>query len=447
MKPKTQPKNPNRDLFRPLLEDIINPEHELVKLEKLIDWEFFEKEWSNLFSSTTGRPATSPRLIAGLFYLQHLYGHSDEGVLDAFLQSPYYQHFCGCIHFEHQIPIDPTTLVRWRKRLGEEGMEWLLTHSIQAAVNAKMVKPKSFEQILVDTTVMEKAIAHPTDAKLLETSRKRLIKQAKKENIQLRQNYNRVAPRQAIQTGRYAHAKQYKRMKKSLKKQRTYLGRIIRDIERKAQPLSKALKKELSLAKQILNQKPKDKNKLYSLHAPEVECISKGKSRKPYEFGVKVTVATTLKEGLVVGMRSMPGNPYDGHTLAEAIEQKEILTNTKTKLICVDKGYKGHQIKNCQVLISGQKRGMTRSLKKKLKRRSAIEATIGHMKTEGRLDRCTLKGQLGDAMFALLCAAGHNLRLILNFLRDFLAFLYTEIVKNIFKPQVTEEKWCRIEVA
>ena len=150
MKPKTQPKNPNRDLFRPLLEDIINPEHELVKLEKLIDWEFFEKEWSNLFSSTTGRPATSPRLIAGLFYLQHLYGHSDEGVLDAFLQSPYYQHFCGCIHFEHQIPIDPTTLVRWRKRLGEEGMEWLLTHSIQAAVNAKMVKPKSFEQILVD---------------------------------------------------------------------------------------------------------------------------------------------------------------------------------------------------------------------------------------------------------------------------------------------------------
>ena len=444
MKPKTQPKNPNRDLFRPLLEDIINPEHELVKLEKLIDWEFFEKEWSNLFSSTTGRPATSPRLIAGLFYLQHLYGHSDEGVLDAFLQSPYYQHFCGCIHFEHQIPIDPTTLVRWRKRLGEEGMEWLLTHSIQAAVNAKMVKPKAFEQILVDTTVMEKAIAYPTDSKLLETSRKRLIKQAKKENIQLRQNYNRVAPRQAIQTGRYAHAKQYKRMKKSLKKQRTYLGRIIRDIERKAQPLSKALKKELSLAKQILNQKPKDKNKLYSLHAPEVECISKGKSRKPYEFGVKVTVATTLKEGLVVGMRSMPGNPYDGHTLAEAIEQKEILTNTKTKLICVDKGYKGHQIENCQVLISGQKRGMTRSLKKKLKRRSAIEATIGHMKTEGRLDRCTLKGQLGDAMFALLCAAGHNLRLILNFLRDFLAFLYTEIVKNIFKPQVTEEQWCEV---
>jgi len=420
MKPKTQPKTPNQDLFRPLLVDIINPAHELARLEGLIDWAFFEREWAEYFPSTTGRPATAPRLIAGLFYLQHLYGHSDEGVLSAFLQSPYYQHFCGCVHFEHQLPIDPSSLVRWRKRVGEEGLEWLLTQSIQAAVNAKMVNPKSFEQIIVDTTVMEKAISHPTDSKLLETARQRLVKQAKAQGIPLRQNYNKVAPRQAIQTGRYAHAKQFKRMRKSLKKQRTFLGRIVRDVERKATEKSQALIHELQLAKRLLAQKPKDKNKLYSLHAPEVECIGKGKSRKPYEFGVKVTVATTLKEGLVVGMRSLPGNPYDGHTLHEALEQKEILTDTPTKLVCVDRGYKGHGIETSQVLISGQKRGMTPRLKKKLKRRSAIEPTIGHMKTEGRLDRCTLKGQLGDAMFALLCAAGHNLRLILNFLRDFL---------------------------
>jgi IS5 family transposase len=430
MKPKTQPKTPNQDLFRPLLVDIINPQHELARLEGLIDWAFFEQEWAGYFPSTTGRPATSPRLIAGLFYLQHLYGHSDEGVLSAFLQSPYYQHFCGCVHFEHELPIDPSSLVRWRKRVGEEGLEWLLTQSIQAAVNAKMVSPKSFEQIIVDTTVMEKAITHPTDSKLLETARQRLVKQAQSHGINLRQNYNKVAPRQAIQTGRYAHAKQFKRMRQSLKKQRTYLGRIVRDVERKVQQMSDALKHELSLAKRLLSQKPKDKNKLYSLHAPEVECIGKGKSRKPYEFGVKVTIATTLKEGLVVGMRSLPGNPYDGHTLAEALAQKEIRTSTPTKLVCVDKGYKGHGIETSQVLISGQKRGMTASLKKKLKRRSAIEPTIGHMKTEGRLDRCTLKGELGDAMFALLCGAGHNLRLLLNFLRDFLLFLWIATWKN-----------------
>lgn len=447
MKPKTQPKVPNQDLFRPLLVDIINPAHELARLEGLIDWAFFEREWAEYFPSTTGRPATSPRLIAGLFYLQHLYGHSDEGVLSAFLQSPYYQYFCGCVHFEHQLPIDPSSLVRWRKRVGEEGLEWLFTQSIQAAVSAKMVNPKSFEQVLVDTTVMEKAITHPTDSKLLETARQRLVKQAKTQGISLRQNYNKVAPRQAIQTGRYAHAKQFKRMRKSLKKQRTYLGRIVRDVERKVHHMTDALAHELSLAKRLLSQKPKDKNKLYSLHAPEVECIGKGKSRKPYEFGVKVTVATTLKEGLVIGMRSLPGNPYDGHTLAEALEQKEILTDTPTKLVCVDRGYKGHWIENSQVLISGQKRGMTTSLKKKLKRRSAIEATIGHMKTEGRLNRCTLKGQLGDAMFALLCGAGHNLRLILNFLRDFLAFLYVAIWKNGWRNEHSLARNYEIKVA
>jgi IS5 family transposase len=211
---------------------------------------------------------------------------------------------------------------------------------------------------------------------------------------------------------------------------------VVRDIERKATEVNETLKRELDMAKRLLNQKPKDKNKLYSLHAPEVERISKGKSRNPYEFGVKASVVTTLKEGLVIGMRTMLGNPYDGHTLAEALEQKQILTDVKSKRVFVDKGYKGHCITDCEVYISGQKRGMTASLKAKLKRRSAIEPTIGHMKTDGRLGRCTLKGQLGDAMFALLCASGHNLRLILNFLRDFWLYFLARIL-FIGKPATT----------
>ncbi len=159
-----------------------------------------------------------------------------------------------------------------------------------------------------------------------------------------------------------------------------------------------------------MTQKVKDKNKLYAFHAPEVECISKGKAKSPYEFGVKVTVATTLEEGLVVGMRSMPGNPWDGHTLAETLEQVSILANHRPKTVIVDKGYQGIQLDGIQILRSGQKRGITRALRAMIKRRNAIEPTIGHMKTDGRLSRNPLKGFLGDALHAVMCGARHNTR-------------------------------------
>ena len=179
----------------------------------------------------------------------------------------------------------------------------------------------------------------------------------------------------------------------------------------------------LNRVHRILTQKPKDKNKLYALHAPEVECISKGKARTPYEFGVKVTVATTLKEGIVVGMRSMPGNPWDGHTLAETIEQVSILTDRTPKIAIVDKGYQGVAVPKTQILRSGQKRGVTKALRRMIKRRSAIEPTIGHMKTDGRLGRNPLKGAIGDALHAVLCGAGHNIRLLLKKL----ALLFVQI--------------------
>lgn len=167
----------------------------------------------------------------------------------------------------------------------------------------------------------------------------------------------------------------------------------------------------------ILSQRTKDKNKLYALHAPEVECIRKGKAITPYEFGVKVSIATTLKEGLVVGMRSMPGNPYDGHTLAETLEQVGILAEHKPITAIVDRGYRGVQIEGVRILMSGQRRGITKTLKAMIKRRSAIEPTIGHMKMDGRLGRNPLQGALGDAIHAVMCGAGHNMRLILAKLR------------------------------
>lgn len=415
------------DLFQQPLAELINLKHPLVKLAELIDWSVFETRWAAFFSSRTGRPASSPRLIAGLLYLQHTFACSDEELIWTWVENPYWQHFCGETYFQHEPPIDPSSMTRWRQRVGEEGVEWLLTETIEAARRGKVVKAKSFEKIIIDTTVMEKAVAYPTDSRLLERGRQHLVKLAGALGISLRQNYNREAPRLAAQVGRYAHAKQFRRMKASLKSLRTLVGRVWRDIDRKldCQDEVQCAKAASILArvKQLLEQKPKDKGKLYSLHAPEVECISKGKARQPYEFGVKVTVATTHKEGLVVGMRSLPGNPYDGHTLPEAIEQVSILTAQKPKAVFVDKGYRGVNVEGVTIWRSGQKRGVTPTIRKAIHRRSAVEPTIGHMKNEGKLRRNWLKGSLGDALNAVLCGAGHNLRMILRAIRLFYAWM------------------------
>ena len=342
-------------------------------------------------------------------------------------RTPYWQFFTGETYLQIEPPIDPSSLTRWRKRIGEEGVETMLMATIKAGKKLGLLKASSTDKVIVDTTVMPKAVAHPTDSRLLERSRQHLVKLAADNGIELRQNYNRQAPRIAAQVGRYAHAKQYRRMKKSLRTLRSRVGRVYRDvgrhIERVAHDKQEAAQDLMHRVKRILTQTTRDKNKLYALHAPEVECISTGKARTPYEFGVKVSVATTLKEGFVVGMRSMPGNPYDGHTLAEAIEQVEILAQRTPHTVIVDRGYKGAELQGIRILRSGQKRGISRTLHAMIKRRSAIEPTIGHMKTDGRLARNPLKGALGDALHAVLCGAGHNIRLLLKKLRLLFAFI------------------------
>src|SRR5574343_669216 len=420
------------DLFQQPLAELINLKHPLVTLAGLIDWPVFETRWSSLFPSRTGRPASPPRLIAGLLYLQHTFACSDEELIWSWVENPYWQHFCGETYFQHEPPVDPSSMTRWRQRVGEEGVEWLLTETIEAARRSKVVKAKSFEKIIIDTTVMEKAVAYPTDSRLLERARQHLVKLAGTLGITLRQNYNREAPRLAAQIGRYAHAKQYKRMKKAIRTLRTRVGRVQREIERKIDRIPEMHQAQardlLHRVNRIRTQKPKDKNKLYAVHAPEVECISKGKAHKPYEFGVKVSIATTLKENIVVGMRSMPGNPYDGHTLAETIEQVSILSNRKPTTVIVDKGYRGIEIPDVRILRSGQKHGITRTLHKMIKRRSAIEPIIGHMKMDGRLDRNPLKGALGDALHAVLCGDGHNIRLLLKKLKLLCAQIQQQIL-------------------
>jgi len=292
----------------------------------------------------------------------------------------------------------------------------------------------------VDTTVQEKAVSFPTDSKLLNRSRVRLVKLCRQNGVVLRQSYARKGPQALFKANRYAHARQYRRMRSRVKKLRTYLGRVVRDIERKiARQVHKqaVFTQELGLAKRLLAQQKQDKNKLYSLHAPEVECISKGKAHKRYEFGVKASIATTNKSNFVVGGMALPGNPYDGHTLTKALEQVRRMTGSVIKEAFVDRGYRGHGETQTTVYIAGQRRGIkTERLKCSLKRREAIEPVIGHLKSDGLLGRNYLKGTEGDQLNVMLSCAGHNLRLILRQLRVFCA----QIWRNLWALLVASER-------
>ena len=416
MRSKQPDKPVEDDLFRQELANIINRRHELVRLAELINWSVFDREFGAQFVSTTGRPALPTRLVAGLLYLKHVYALSDEDIVERWVENPYFQYFCGERYFRHELPCDPSSLVRWRKRIGEDGAEWLLTQTIEAAKVSGTIRRASLSTIVVDTTVQEKAIAYPTDSRLLNRARAQLADAAQAHGIELRQSYARLGPQAEHQAARYAHARQFRRMRGQLRRLRGWLGRVIRDVERKAAEgtLTGALAQRLELAKRLYAQRRESRNKLYALHAPEAECIAKGKARTPYEFGVKVSVAVTAQEGLVVGMRSMPGNPYDGHTLASALEQVEILTDTAPSIVLADRGYRGATPSNPATrLILSHTRRLPPDLARLLKRRQVVEPMIGHMKTDGLLGRNWLKGEIGDALHAVMCGAGHNLRMIL----------------------------------
>ena len=417
MGPKPPDARADHDLFRTELFNLIDQRHELVKLAELIDWQAFADKWSPQFTSTTGRPALPTRLMAALLYLKHVYALSDEDVVERWCENPYWQHFSGEQYFRHELPCDPSSLVRWRQRIGEEGCEWLLAQTIEAASGAGVIKRRSLDTVVLDTTVQPKAIAHPTDSKLLNRAREQLVSAAQDAGIALRQSYARVGKAAEHQAGRYAHAKQYRRMQREIRKLRTWLGRVIRDVQRKGGELGQALQHKIDIAQRLYAQKRDSKNKLYALHAPEVECIAKGKARTPYEFGVKVSVAVTAGEGLVVGMRSMPGNPYDGHTVDSQLEQVGILSGHMPKIVLADRGYRGVEPPTGTRLLISHTRRLPAKLKKLLKRRQVVEPMIGHMKADGLLDRNWLKGEQGDALHALLCGAGHNLRMILRHLR------------------------------
>ncbi len=424
MRPKQQPKARHDDLFRARLDQIINMKHELVVLADKIDWTWLDAELAGTFSDQ-GRPAEPVRFMIGMFLLKHSYALSDEQVWDRWVQDPYFQYFTGEEFFQHELRHERSGMSHWRKRIGDK-LDILLQETLRIAQATGALKKRDLARVTVDTTVQPKNVTFPTDAKLLGTAIQQLGKLAKAHGVPLRQSYTRVAKRAAMMAGRYAHAKQFKRMNKQIKLLRTRLGRVIRDIRRKidgAAELEMAFAAALSKASQIRRQKQRQRGwKLYSWHAPETECIGKGKAHKPYEFGVKVSLTTTnrrCKGGqFILHAKALPGSPYDGHTLKDVIEETEALTGREIERVYVDKGYRGHDApKPLRVFKSGQKRGVHGQIKKELRRRSAIEAVIGHRKTDGHLDRNFLHGRDGDQINAIMSAVGYNLRLILKWIR------------------------------
>lgn len=448
------------DFFRARLESMIDLRHPLAVLARQLPWPSIEAGLAeklarqdrpaqsahveDLFGRRTvevgggvspaGRPRLPIRLMAGLLYLKNSFDLSDEALVERWAENVYFQYFCGQEYFEPRLPCDATQIGRFRRAIGEEGLERLFKSTIDTAVATKAIKPRELERVIVDSTVQEKAIAHPTDSRLLEIARHKVVSAAKRLGLALKQTFAAEGKQLRRRAGGYAHAKQFKRLKRVLRRQRTILGIVIREAQRKLaqrmQPSADntevpnvhtltALNTWISRAQRIHAQTPKSKNKLYALHAPEVECISKGKARKPYEFGVKVGLAVTHKSGLMVGARSFPGNPYDGHTLAEQLEQVRNLcqdTGVVPKTVVVDLAYRGVDADNpgVEIIHRGRFKSLTKLQRRWLKRRQAIEPAIGHAKADHRMDRCWMPGATGDALHALSCALGYNIRWLMR---------------------------------
>jgi transposase, IS5 family len=450
------------DFFRARLDSMIDLHHPLAVLATRMPWAEIEAslapalahkdragkvvDGADLFGATAeligagvsarGRQRLPIRLMVALLYLKHAFNLSDEELVERWSENVQWQFFSGRAYYEPRLPCDATQIGRFRRVLGEAGVEQLLKSTIEAAVSMKLVKPAEFERVIVDTTVQEKAIAHPTDSRLLEIARHKVASAAKRAGIAVKQTFAKQGKHLRRKAGGYAHAKQFRRLARTVRRQRTILGCLMRDVQRgvnrilqagsvgsaSSQPTAVALAALgtlLERAERVRTQQRHDKNKLYALHASEVECIGKGKARKPYEFGVKVSLAITHQHGLMVGARSFAGNPYDGHTLAEQLEQTNNLLQdigVAPTTAVVDLGFRGvdEACAPVQLIHRGKLKSLGVQQRKWLKRRQAIEPAIGHAKSDHRMDRCWLQGADGDALHAVLCAAGFNIRWLLR---------------------------------
>jgi len=426
------------NFFHPILEKIVDRQHELVLLADKIDWHRLEAIFDEYYNNK-GRKATSTRLMLGLLLLKYMKNLSDESVCSMWVENPYFQYFCGERLFQYKLPIDRSFMSRWRKRVDIEKLEKILQESLHVAYKTKALSPKDVHKIAVDTTVQEKAVDYPSEIQLLLDGIIDLGRSAKKAGLKLKQNYRFIAKHLAVKASRYAHARQMNRLKTAKKAMKNLMYKLKARIENAVVRAGKSMKElpehlteRLVRSTKVLLQQKTDKDQLLVWHAPEVEIIAKGKARSPYEFGVKVSLATNINRArgghFILSSRALHGKPYDGHTLASTIENVEAITGCEISKAYVDDGYKGHDYENKhRVYRSRQKRGVFGKIKKELKRRSAIEPIIGHAKHDHRMDRCRLKGKKGDQINAIMAAIGFNFKQLLNWL----ALVYCFLIQNL----------------
>lgn len=427
------PKHPQLNVFRIPLVNMINMKHELVILAQKIDWDKVDKEFS-VYYPGLGRPAVPIRKMVGSMLLKQMYNLGDETFVARWIENPYWQYFCGEVYFQYEGPYDPSDFVHFRKRIGEEGAQRILKLSI-SLYGSREVHEK---EILIDTTVQEKNITFPTDSKLHKKIIEGCLKIAEKEKIKLRQRYTRIVKQLMIDQRFREHPKRKKKANAAARKLKTIAGRLVRDVERNLDEVDRLsyYDEQLWLYLLVLGQRRNDKNKIYSFHAPEVKCISKGKEHKKYEFGNKSCFALTKKSGIVVGALAFNDNIYDGHAIEPQLEQVEDLIGRLPETVLVDRGCKGRRsIMGVNIKIPGSGKGKTAYQKRKererFRRRASIEPIIGHIKQDHRMLRNYLKGAEGDMINTLLAGAAFNIMKMLRKIRESVICVLNDLLQNL----------------
>lgn len=395
----------------PTLAEQLDARQPLVQLGKKLPWKTFEEAFADFYSEE-GRPAKPVRLMVGLLLLKQMFNLSDEEVVAHWVQNPYWQHFCGMTEFQWELPCDPSDLVYFRRRIGEEGAG--LIFSTSAGMHGQEAQEK---EVVIDSTVQEKNVTWPTDTKLYRKIIGRCWKLADTQGVRLRRRYSKEVRSSLMAQRWHKDPRKRKAARKGQRKLRTIAGRLMRDLERKlSAEVLQTQQENFALYRRVLAQKPGDKNKVYSLHEPQVYCMAKGKEHKKYEFGSKASIAITKDSGVIVGAVAHPENIYDGDTLPAVLDQIEVITEKRPEIAIVDRGYRGrHRLGETEILVPGkraaaQSKSITNKLRQRFRRRAAIEPVISHLKHDYRMHRCFLKGFAGDSINLMLAAAAWNFR-------------------------------------
>jgi len=414
--------------LQPGLREQLSNKHPLYVLSDVINWVMFEESFKKHYKENFGRPAKPIRLMTALLMLKHIRNLSDESVVEQWSENAYYQYFSGEQVFTAKAPCEASELVHFRNRIGAEGVELILKESIR--VNGKGGKE---DKASIDTTVQEKNITYPTDSKLHRKIIKKCVGIADKEGVELCQRYTRTLKKLSIAQRFRNHPKNGAKARKADKKVKTIAGRLVRELQRKLP--AESYKADLELFDRVLRQKRQDKNKVYSLHEPEVACISKGKEHKKYEFGSKVSITVTQNSGVIIGALNIPGNDYDGHTLDAVLEQQQRLTGHQLKEAFVDRGYRGRKEVDGTLIHTPKpfNNKLSSYRKTKLKdgftKRAAIEPKIGHLKADHRLNRNFYKGIKGDTINVMLAAAAMNFKRMMNIWKNNLLVLFFRLIQ------------------